>query len=731
MSDRTLLTMSGNRLGVNNDFNRSEVFDDKVFRTTSSSDLLELEDPNHGDSGESPVIRRPEENYQLSINELLNSTKKIETLNLRNSRSYVDAQEPDYHKLIITQTISDERPPDDVEVSGLILEAIQMRKRYVYTPFKSTPTTNFNINKENLNPTENITEQPFDPFHLEHLPPCESQFEEKDGVFHVFLTQKDKDEGRAITEVNSLRTFMKDLNWFLNVVSSGPCKTICYQRLEILQAKYNLHILLNEVQEMSASKSVPHRDFYNLRKVDTHIHHSAAMNQKHLLKFIKKTLRNNPDDKVIIRDGKELTLKEVFESLQLNTYDLSVNTLDVHADKHIFHRFDKFNLKYNPCGQSRLREIFLKTDNHIKGRYLAELTKELFNDLETSRYQYAEYRLSIYGRKEGEFDNLASWVVDNRLFSKNVRWLIQIPRLYSEFKKINMVDNIAEVFSNVFKPLFEATKDPKSHPKLALFLQQVVGFDCVDDESKPTKRFTRKYPSPREWNYPDNPPYAYYAFYLASNIKVLNHFRESRGMNTFSFRPHAGEAGEIEHLAAAFMVANGIAHGVNLRKSPVLQYLYYLTQIGIAMSPLSNNSLFLNYNRNPLPTFFARGLNVSLSTDDPLQFHYTKEPLIEEYSIAQQVWKFSSSDQCEIVRNSVLQSGFEHGLKIHWIGQNYWIEGTQGNDITKTNVPNIRIHFRWNNLSDELKWIIGNLKETDADTSILTTRLQTRINTLN
>ena len=41
-------------------------------------------------------------------------------------------------------------------------------------------------------------------------------------------------------------------------------------------------------------------------------------------------------------------------------YDLNVDTLDMHADKNIFHRFDKFNLKYNPCGQSRLREIFIK-----------------------------------------------------------------------------------------------------------------------------------------------------------------------------------------------------------------------------------------------------------------------------------------------------------------------------------------------------------------------------------
>jgi adenosine deaminase len=42
------------------------------------------------------------------------------------------------------------------------------------------------------------------------------------------------------------------------------------------------------------------------------------------------------------------------------------------------------------------------------------------------------------------------------------------------------------------------------------------------------------------------------------------------------------------------------------------------------MSPLSNNALFLTYERNPFPNFFRTGLNVSLSTDDPLQFHFTK-----------------------------------------------------------------------------------------------------------
>lgn len=117
----------------------------------------------------------------------------------------------------------------------------------------------------------------------------------------------------------------------------------------------------------------------------------------------------------------------------------------------------------------------------------------------------------------------------------------------------------------------------------------------------------------------------------------LNRYRKQFHMNTFVFRPHSGEAGDPEHLAAAFLTSYGISHGIVMRKVPVLQYLFYLMQIGIAMSPLSNNALFLNFERNPFPYYFRVGMNVSLSTDDPLQFHYTREPLIEEYSIAAQV----------------------------------------------------------------------------------------------
>jgi AMP deaminase len=69
------------------------------------------------------------------------------------------------------------------------------------------------------------------------------------------------------------------------------------------------------------------------------------------------------------------------------------------------------------------------------------------------------------------------------------------------------------------------------------------------------------------------------------------------------------------------------------------------------MSPLSNNSLFLDYHRNPFPTYFARGLSVSLSTDDPLQIHLTKEPLVEEYSVAANVRHLPL---CNMVSNGLL-----------------------------------------------------------------------------
>ena len=99
------------------------------------------------------------------------------------------------------------------------------------------------------------------------------------------------------------------------------------------------------------------------------------------------------------------------------------------------------------------------------------------------------------------------------------------------------------------------------------------------------------------------------------------------------------------------------------------------------------------------------------------------------------VWKLSSCDMCELARNSVVTSGFSHEVdlpsitihpsdvsctlypsnmvfisltntcksvkndfllqvKQHWLGPNYRRDGVAGNDMTRTNVPDIRVAYR-------------------------------------
>lgn len=104
--------------------------------------------------------------------------------------------------------------------------------------------------------------------------------------------------------------------------------------------------------------------------------------------------------------------------------------------------------------------------------------------------------------------------------------------------------------TDLFQPLFEVTQDPSSHPELHIFLQRVVGFDSVDDESKAERRLFRKFPVATEWNTTQGPPYSYWSvlasvllsrqtftvllfrlYYMYANMSSLNAWRRSRGFS--------------------------------------------------------------------------------------------------------------------------------------------------------------------------------------------------------
>ncbi|KFR16680.1 AMP deaminase 2, partial [Opisthocomus hoazin] len=417
-------------------------------------------------------------------------------------------------------------------------------------------------------------------------------------------------------------------------------KSFCYRRLQYLSSKFQMHVLLNEMKELPAQKKVPHRDFYNIRKVDTHIHASSCMNQKHLLRFIKRAMKKHLDEIVHVEKGKEQTLKEVFETMNLTAYDLSVDTLDVHADRNTFHRFDKFNAKYNPIGESILREIFIKTDNRVSGKYFAHIIKEVMSDLEESKYQNAELRLSIYGRSRDEWDKLARWAVNHRVHSNNVRWLVQVPRLFDVYRTKRQLANFQEMLENIFLPLYEATIHPAQHPELHLFLEHVDGFDSVDDESKPEHHiFNLDSPLPGNWVEEDNPPYSYYLYYMYANMTVLNHLRRKRGFHTFVLRPHCGGAGP------------------------------------------------------PPPPPPAEAGSPTAACTGPCP---------------------GGTQGCQAAGGASPRSPPQ--VKSYWLGPHYLKEGPEGNDIRRTNVPDIRVGYRFETLCQELTLITQAVQTEELET---------------
>ena len=69
-----------------------------------------------------------------------------------------------------------------------------------------------------------------------------------DSCYHMFLLSP--------VPTNVL-VFIEPLTQHL--VTSGPVKTYSYKRLQVLEARFHLHKLLNSDRELAAQKSVPHR----------------------------------------------------------------------------------------------------------------------------------------------------------------------------------------------------------------------------------------------------------------------------------------------------------------------------------------------------------------------------------------------------------------------------------------------------------------------------------------
>jgi len=534
------------------------------------------------------------------------------------------------------------------------------------------------------------------------------QFSLQNGVAELF--HPDYAPTTSLVSVPDIAEFAHDYNRLVEMVSEGAMRSFCFQRLQLLSTSFKMHNTLNSAVEREEQSNLLGTDFYRTMKIDNHIHAAASPTAKTFVEFVRRKLETEGDT-VVFEDGR--TLQQVFHDAGLDTDHLTIDAFNVLADYSVFVRFDQFNHSFSPFRLADMRRMFLKTTNHIDGRFFAELLKLVLYRHENSKGHNSacEMRLSIYGMERHEWYDLSKWMLrewehpdlPGNMISSHNRWMVQIPRLWRIYSKKPVPPgapprSFLEMIENIFAPLFEATLYPDEHPEIAKAIQHIVGFDSVDDEGVLEETCTDQ--KPHEWTTDKNPSYWWQLYYLWANMEVLNNLRRARGLNTFAFRPHAGETGDPMHLAATYMLCQSINHGICLDMQVSLQYLYYLDQIGLSISPLSNNFLFRKIAENPFPKFFRRGLNVTLSTDDPLLFHMSDDALLEEYSVARATFDLSMTDMMEIARNSVLQSGFECDFKKKWLGEHYQ-RGLTFCDENITHVPLIRAKFRAEHLALE------------------------------
>lgn len=56
-------------------------------------------------------------------------------------------------------------------------------------------------------------------------------------------------------------------------------------------------------------------------------------------------------------------------------------------------------------------------------------------------------------------------------------------------------------------------------------------------------------------------------------------------------------------------------------------------------------------------------------------------------------------------------------MKQHWLGPNYIRSGINGNDVTRTNVPDIRVAYRHETMVEELNNIFRGVEAATATTA--------------
>ncbi|CCE64621.1 hypothetical protein TPHA_0I01150 [Tetrapisispora phaffii CBS 4417] len=650
-------------------------------------------------------------------------------------------------------------------------------------------------------------------FSITHYQHLLKNYNEKYDVKDFYC--RDPDYLDKTSEIPSFEEFCEDFFNLLQVLQNRNFNVIAEKRLVYLNNKFDLFQHLNQRREIQENKHVPYRDFYNCRKVDRNFYLSGCVQQKQLCDFIWEKINIEPERIVYVDEklNKEYKLIDIFqldldERIDPNAIGFKIiddEFLDWYklfylTNYHIIphSNFTKGNIETLPPLTPKhlkfylIATTFLEFNNYMDGEYLAEIfIKYVIHYLELNKYLLAQVTvdfqfydikstsgkpldpLTHYCHVNNWWIRFSNWISKWNVVSNNIRWNVNITRLYPRLFSLKLVENFKGFLDYIFKPLFDEDNINKNI-NLQYFLSTLAAMDLSvkNSDSYIWKAFTNIRTTPNDWiSKGDNPPVAYYMYYLFQKISKFNIMRNIRKQNSIvlrnsssTLRNRTSQFGtsmyfseHAECLAANILLSNGgmLSSYPIWSATPLTQYFYYLLQIPMIASPLSSvssleNNNFQNidpteeeaiyslkmrditlnesicYSKNPYMKLFQIGMKISLSCQSILfNKSYTREPLMEEYSVAASIYLLNAADVCELARNSVICSDFDGWYKRHWLGvtiertlyehdtigaSNVWydINGPYGRKGTsmRHNVPFIRRTYRNKTLNQE--WIYVN-----------------------
>lgn len=143
---------------------------------------------------------------------------------------------------------------------------------------------------------------------------------------------------------------------------------------------------------------------------------------------------------------------------------------------------------------------------------------------------------------------------------------------------------------------------------------------------------------------------------------------------------HAGEAAGAQSVWGAInaLKAERIGHATRAVEDRTLLEYFVKSQIPLECNPISNvrTGVVASVAAHPVGEYIARGMHVTINTDDPKMFNNT---LVDEYAALMQEFALSPADVCQLVDNAIaaafLSDVEKSALRQRFHADTAWVSG--------------------------------------------------------